>query len=60
MKLSWDDELPEELLTHWTHLLKGLQDFKPIEIPCSLVLELIFVVFHFMDSVMPRQKHMLL
>ena len=35
-KLSWDDELPEELLTHWTRLLKRLKDFKPIEIPRSL------------------------
>ena len=35
-KLSWDDELPEELLTHWTHLLKGLREFKPIEIPSLL------------------------
>ena len=35
-KLSWDDELPEELLAHWTRLLKGLQDFKLIEIPRSL------------------------
>lgn len=35
-KISWDDELPEELLVHWTRLQKSLREFKPIEIPRSL------------------------